>query len=96
MAEKVFQFTGIKNPRVVEMNDERWQWTLPIEISYLDALLLVSQLCLALKHPDNNGLIADFARALGEKLVRRFMEEIPEFGMDVVRRLEWDKAFGLD
>jgi len=96
MAAKVLGFPGFKNPKVLELSDERWLWTLPVEISYRDALFLVSQLCLALKHPQNNGVVADFARALGKDLIRRFMEEIPEFTMDVVRLLELDKTFGLD
>jgi len=98
MTAEILQFQSLKGKvnEFIEINDERWQWVLPIHILYADALMLVSQIALALKHPQNNGMPAEAAREWGKAIVERLMADIPEFTPDLVRMFGYDKVFGLD
>jgi hypothetical protein len=55
-----------------EMDKSGMLLTRRIDLNAAETLMLISQLQLALKHPDNTGPAARYARQLAKKLCREF------------------------
>ena len=64
-----------------EIKQQEWSEINLIPLSYCDMLIIVGQIILALRHPENNGPSTEIARKLirdmAAKLLDRFGDEMP-------------------
>lgn len=76
-----------------EFADEQELWSRELEIkgaSYTDWFVIVGQLQLALRHPENIGPAANLARVFAKQIAERIVQGIPSFNNDRIKKLKWD------
>ena len=81
-----------------EFADDQELWSRELEVkgaSYTDWFVIIGQLQLALRHPQNVGPAAELARIFARQLAKRIIDGIPSFTNNQIKKMKWDTELGV-
>lgn len=79
-----------------EFKDPKWEESTTVTLTHFHMFVLLGEIELALRHPQNTGPSAQVARDIGRQMAAHLAATIDDVTPEFVRAANWPQTFGLN
>jgi len=73
----------------------KWAEIIPLHMTYLDAFIILGNLQLSLRHPENIGPSAVRSKQIARFLAKRLIQDIEDLTPEIIEQAGWKEEFEL-